>query len=218
QSLRLHGEVLPQEKVDPRGVGLHQQNLGGGATLHLMDLFGSFERGFLFAVGDQLPDARLRAGADSLGAWIEGGIDGLELLRHVVRLLISLGVLKIMIHPRGFVTSQDELASGRPGRRNRLPHLPCCPKVCKLGGAGGFACRANSSHLLTLRGYVEIVAARSEESLEVDLRSQLDLSRRAGDAVADPSKDRRSQNRRAGTKLLSMPERQLHYPVGLNHV
>src|SRR5207247_10936211 len=45
-------------------------------------------------------------------------------------------------------------------------------------------------------GYVEIVAARSEESLEIDLRSQLDLSRRAGDAVADPSKDRRSQNRR----------------------
>ena len=32
--------------------------------------------------------------------------------------------------------------------------------------------------------------------LKVDLRSQLDLSRRAGDAVADPSKDRRSQNRR----------------------
>src|SRR5437667_11112818 len=114
--------------------------------------------------------------------------------------------------------SCEKLASGRPGRQNRLPHRPSGPKVCKLGGAGGFACRANSSHLLTLRGYVEIVAARSEESLEVDLRSQLDLSRRAGDAVADPSKDRRSQNRRAGTKLLSMPERQLHYPVGLNHV
>src|SRR5438034_5543500 len=48
------------------------------------------------------------------------------------------------------VRSCEELASGRPGRRNRLPHLPCCPRVCKLGGAGGFACRANSSHLLTI--------------------------------------------------------------------
>src|SRR2546430_14958661 len=45
--------------------------------------------------------------------------------------------------------SCEKLASGRPGRRNRLPHLPCCPKVCKLGGAGGFACRANFSHLLS---------------------------------------------------------------------
>src|SRR6266571_1641695 len=42
----------------------------------------------------------------------------------------------------------EKLASGRPGRRNRLPHLPCCPKVCKLGGAGGFACRANFSNRL----------------------------------------------------------------------
>src|SRR5947208_10691685 len=46
----------------------------------------------------------------------------------------------------------EKLASGRDGRRNRLPHLPCCPKVCKLGGAGGFACRANFSHLLRLSG------------------------------------------------------------------
>src|SRR5438094_5199752 len=44
----------------------------------------------------------------------------------------------------------EKLASGRPGRRNRLPHLPCCTKVCKVGGAGGFACRANFSHALTL--------------------------------------------------------------------
>src|SRR5437773_9149056 len=36
-----------------------------------------------------------------------------------------------MIHPRGFVTSQDELASGRPG--NRLPHLACCARVCETG-------------------------------------------------------------------------------------
>jgi len=36
----------------------------------------------------------------------------------------------------------------RPGRRDRLPHLPCCARVCKVGGAGGFACRANFSHLL----------------------------------------------------------------------
>ena len=43
----------------------------------------------------------------------------------------------------------EKLASGRPGRRNRLPHLSCCAKVCKLGGAGGFACRANFSHLLS---------------------------------------------------------------------
>src|SRR5436309_6602366 len=35
------------------------------------------------------------------------------------------------------------LASGRPGRRNRLPHL----EFAKLGGAGGFACQA---HLLAL--------------------------------------------------------------------
>src|SRR5437016_4488166 len=45
--------------------------------------------------------------------------------------------------------SCEKLACG-PGRRNRLPNLPYCPRVCKLGGAGGFACRANSSHLLTL--------------------------------------------------------------------
>src|SRR5204862_7177636 len=36
----------------------------------------------------------------------------------------------------------EKLASWRDGRRNSLPHLPCCPKVCKMGGAGGFACRA----------------------------------------------------------------------------
>src|SRR5437870_2518206 len=46
----------------------------------------------------------------------------------------------------------EKLASGRPGRRNRLPHLPCCPKVCKLGGAGGFACRANFHTFSAQRG------------------------------------------------------------------
>src|SRR2546426_8270085 len=51
--------------------------------------------------------------------------------------------------------SCEKLACGRPGRRNRLPHLLCCPRVCKLGGAGGFACRANSSHLQTLGAIAE---------------------------------------------------------------
>src|SRR5438132_1272016 len=56
-------------------------------------------------------------------------------------------LLSIVFHIAPSVRSCEELASGRPGRRNRLPHLPCCARVCKLGGAGGFACRANFSHL-----------------------------------------------------------------------
>src|SRR5439155_1059066 len=64
--------------------------------------------------------------------------------------------------------SCEKLASGRPGRRNRLPHLPCRPRVCKLGGAGGFACRANSSHLLTLGAisYPRSIATTSWTSIE----------------------------------------------------
>src|SRR6267142_5978499 len=43
----------------------------------------------------------------------------------------------------------EKLAPVRPGRRNRLPHLACYARVCEVGGAGGFACRANFSHLLS---------------------------------------------------------------------
>src|SRR2546427_7671220 len=39
----------------------------------------------------------------------------------------------------------------RPPRSTLFPYTNALPisKVCKLGGAGGFACRANFSHLLS---------------------------------------------------------------------
>src|SRR6266566_4297004 len=49
-----------------------------------------------------------------------------------------------------WIKSSSEGVKNWPGRPNRLPHFPCCARVCKVGGAGGFACRANFSHLLTL--------------------------------------------------------------------
>jgi len=41
--------------------------------------------------------------------------------------------------------------SGGSADENRLPHLACYEGFAKLGGAGGFACRANFSRLLSLR-------------------------------------------------------------------
>ena len=67
---------------------------------------------------------------------------------ELVLLSIVFTVRRDDFHIASSVRRCEKLASGRDARRNRLPHLPCCPKVCKLGGAGGFACRANFSHLL----------------------------------------------------------------------
>src|SRR5207249_277053 len=67
QGLRLQGQILLHEGRNARRIGVHEQRFGGGAVLGFMNLFGLFERDFLFAVGDELPDARFRRGAQ--GRW-----------------------------------------------------------------------------------------------------------------------------------------------------
>ena len=65
QSLCLRRQVLIDERLNPGGVRLHQQRFGGGRGVRLVNLFGSFDRDLMFAVGDQLPDAGLRSGTES---------------------------------------------------------------------------------------------------------------------------------------------------------
>src|SRR5207245_10701134 len=87
----------------------------------------------------------------------------------------------------------------KPPAPPSLLYKPCCTRVCKPGGAGGFACRANLSHLLTLGAIWQVLRPAKDPALD---QIRQDLVSNAGsqpgavvlDAEPDQLRDFRSGN------------------------
>ena len=98
QSLCLRRQILIDERLNPRGVRIHQQRFGGGCGLRLVKLLSGFDRDLMFAVGDQLPDAGLHSSTES--GPIQSGCNGarrwpvlLKSMPHQFQALSSRGML-----------------------------------------------------------------------------------------------------------------------------